>query len=51
MIPQQEIIERDAILRAADTLTEHFLGDQWSFNSHMIIKTWLLNLIDGEIGQ
>jgi len=42
------IRERDAVLLAADALTNAILGEAWSLDAHMAIKGRLLDIIDGD---
>ena len=48
MRSRANIRERDAVLLAADALTNAILGDAWSLDAHMAIKGRLLDIIDGD---
>jgi hypothetical protein len=48
MRSRAHIRERDAVLLAADALTNAILGEAWSLDAHMAIKGRLLDIIDGD---
>ena len=48
MRSRANIRERDAVLLAADALTNAILGDAWSLDAHMAVKGRLLDIIDGD---
>jgi hypothetical protein len=41
-----QIRQRDAVLRALDAIVEHELGEAWSVEAHMTRKAELLRMVD-----